>query len=235
MPVNRIVLLPGLDGTGNLLLNFSQALPSQMRKEIPIYLKDRVLSYEDLIKLVRSICEDSEPFVLLAESFSTPLAIQIAAERPKNLKALILCVGFASSPVRGFVRWVCWILAPIMMRAAPPDSAIRSLLIGGDAPEPLVGAVRAAISSVRSKVLAARLRAILGCDVRSLLNQVNVPMLYLQARHDRLVKPRCLEEIRRLRPDIETATIDGPHLLLPREPQKAAVIVENFLKSLSDK
>jgi hypothetical protein len=57
-------------------------------------------------------------------------------------------------------------------------------------------------------------------------------MLYLQARHDRLVKPRSLEEIRRLRPDIETATIDGPHLLLLREPQKAAVIVENFLKSL---
>jgi pimeloyl-ACP methyl ester carboxylesterase len=232
MPIDRIVLLPGMDGTGELLFDFSHALPRQMRKEIPTYPKDRVLPYEDLIKLVRSICQDSEPFVLLAESFSTPLAIQIAAERPKNLKALILCVGFASSPARGFERWLWWILAPSLMRAAPPDSVIRSLLIGAEAPEPLVAAVRKAISSVRSNVLAARLRAILECDVRSSLGQVNVPTLYLQARHDRLVKPRCLEEIRRVRPDIETATVDGPHLLLLREPQKAAAIVGGFLECL---
>jgi len=28
MAMNRIVLLPGMDGTGNLLLDFSHALPS---------------------------------------------------------------------------------------------------------------------------------------------------------------------------------------------------------------
>jgi pimeloyl-ACP methyl ester carboxylesterase len=232
MPINKIVLLPGMDGTGELLLDFSHALPSQLRKEIPIYPKDRFLSNEDLTKVVRVICDDSEPFVLLAESFSTPLAIQLAAERPKNLKGLILCGGFAASPIRGLVRWACWILAPVLMRAALPDSAIRSLLVGVDAPKPLVAAVRAAICSVRSDVLVARLRAILECDVRSSLGQVDVPVLYLHARHDRLVKARCLKEIRKLKPNIKTATLNGPHLLLQREPQKSAAIVVDFVESL---
>jgi hypothetical protein len=57
------------------------------------------------------ICEDSEPFVLLAESFSTPVAIRVAAENPTNLKGLILCAGFATSPVSGLPRMLGWLLA----------------------------------------------------------------------------------------------------------------------------
>jgi pimeloyl-ACP methyl ester carboxylesterase len=203
-----------------------------MRTETPIYLRDTVLAYDDLIKAVRVHCEGSEPFVLLAESFSTPLAIRVAAERPTNLKALVLCAGFASSPVRGLIRWLSWILAPVLMRVGPPDVVIRALLLDADAPEALVGDVRKAIVSVQSNVLASRLRAVLACDVRSDLRRINVPMFYLHAQRDRLVQPRSLAEIQRLRPDIETVSVDGPHLLLQREPQKCAEIVFGFLETL---
>jgi pimeloyl-ACP methyl ester carboxylesterase len=232
MPVNKILLLPGMDGTGKLLLDFSHALPKQMRRVIPIYLADRFLSYADLAGLVRSFCEDSEPFVLMAESFSTPLAIQVAAERPKNLKALILCAGFAESPVRGPARWLGWVLAPVLMRIPLLDSTIRSRLAGEDATEELMAAGRKAIASVQPHVLAGRLRAALTCDVRSTLERINVPILYLQAQHDRLVGSRCFAQIRRLRPDIQTRVIDGPHFLLQRYLEEAARIVTEFIGSL---
>ncbi len=232
MLVNKILLLPGMDGTGKLLLDFSHALAPDMRREISIYLSDKVLSYEDLAKLVRYLCDDPEPFVLLAESFSTPLAIRIAAEKPANLKALILCAGFAASPARGLTRWLGWILAPALMRRELTGSTIRSWLIGADAPEPLVMAVREAMSSVRPEVLTERLRAILTCDARSALSQISVPMLYLQARHDRLVPGRCFEEIRHINTAIRCETVDGPHLLLQREPVKTAQIVTQFLERL---
>jgi pimeloyl-ACP methyl ester carboxylesterase len=221
-----------MDGTGDLLLDFLRALPSQMQKKIPIYLKDKILSYDDLAKLVRFICEDFEPEVILAESFSTPLAIRIAAEKPKNLKAVILCVGFAASPVRGLVRWLTWVLAPALMRFPLPESFIRSWLVGADAPEALVTAVRKTIASVQSSVLAARLRAVLRCDVRSELREIDVPILYLQARHDRLVQARCLDEIQRSRPDVQTSVIDGPHLLLQRETERTVKVVIEFIQRL---
>jgi pimeloyl-ACP methyl ester carboxylesterase len=143
MTPRRMVLLPGMDGTGKLLLEFVHAPPARIRKEIPQYLTDVVLSYDQLAKMVRSMCEDSPPFVLLAESFSTPLAIRIAAENPANLRGLILCAGFVMSPARGVTRWLALALAPLLMRAALPEAAIRSRLVGRDASRSLVTTVRA--------------------------------------------------------------------------------------------
>jgi pimeloyl-ACP methyl ester carboxylesterase len=170
--------------------------------------------------------------VLLAGSFSAPLAIQVAAERPKNLKALILCAGFAESPVRGPARWLGWILAPVLMRIPLSDSTIRSRLVGEDATEELMAAGRKAIASVQPHVLAGRLRAVLTCDVRSKLERINVPILYLRAQHERLLRPRCFAQIQRLRPDIQTRVIDGPQFLLQRYPEEAARIVTEFIASL---
>lgn len=233
MPVERIVLLPGMDGTGRLLHEFVLALPVPIRKEILQYLPDRVLLYDDLAMLVRSMCGDSPPFMLMAESFSTPLAIRIAAERPANLRGLVLCAGFATSPVRGVKRWIASIFSPLIVHAVLPDAAIRFWLVGRDAPSTLVMNAREAIASVKPAVLSARLGAVLACEMRADLQKSAVPILYLQARHDRLVPARCLEEIRRIRPDVRSVVMNGPHFLLQREPQRAAQIVADFLCSLA--
>lgn len=214
-----------------------RALPKEIRNEAPIYPRNVVLSYADLAKMVRYLTLESEPFVskpfaLLAESFSTPLAMRIAAERPPNLKGLILCAGFAASPIRGPLRWFARLTASVLFRIRPPEFVIRSRLVGEKAPLSLVEAVRAAVCSVEPQVLAARLRAVLTCNVRSDLTTISVPILYLRAKHDRVVKPDCLEEMCRLRGDIRVAEVDGPHLLLQREPQKTAEIVANLLREL---
>ena len=232
MPVERMIILPGMDGSGELLLEFMQALPGPLRKAISTYVPDVVLSYEQLTTMVRSLCEDSPPFALMAESFSTPLAIRIAAERPANLRGLILCAGFASSPAQGIKRRLASALAPLLMRVPLTERSIRSRLVGQDTPAALVSTVREMIASVKPAVLSARLREVLACDVRADLRRIAVPMLYLRARHDRLVRPRCLSEIRRIRPEIRAVTVDGPHLLLQREPQKTAQIVADFVARL---
>jgi pimeloyl-[acyl-carrier protein] methyl ester esterase len=233
MHIERMLILPGMDGTGKLLLDFMRALPGPYRCEIPQYPEDVILSYEQLAKRVRLDCEDSPPFVLMAESFSTPIAIRIAAGNPPNLRGLILCAGFASSPVRGMKRWLAATLAPVLMRAPLPEAAIRSWLLGRDAPPGMLKTAREVIASVKPAVLSARLREVLACDIREDLHKVAVPMLYLQARQDRLVPARCAEEIRAARPEMRVVVMDGPHFLLQREPQRAALLVTDFLASLA--
>jgi hypothetical protein len=39
VPLNKIILLPGMDGTGNRCRDFIRALPDGMKKDIPIYPK----------------------------------------------------------------------------------------------------------------------------------------------------------------------------------------------------
>jgi pimeloyl-ACP methyl ester carboxylesterase len=82
------------------------------------------------------------------------------------------------------------------------------------------------------EVFSSRLRSISSCDARAELARVSVPALYLQAANDRVVPARCLDEILAIRPDVTVARIDGPHLLLQREPRQAAEIVTDFIRQL---
>jgi pimeloyl-ACP methyl ester carboxylesterase len=228
----KLVLLPGMDGTGELFTPFVDALPDAyetIAARFPTYACN---SYSELAGLVRSLLPESDPFVIVAESFSTPLAIQLAAERSANLAGLVLCAGFAASPVRGPMRFVLRVLAPLAFRARLPEFLTERLLVGPGASRPLLTQVNDAIAAVQPRVLADRLRTVLRCDARAELANVNVPILYLQAGQDRLVPSRCAEEIQRIRPDSAIARIDGPHLLLQREPQKTADAVVDFIRKL---
>jgi pimeloyl-[acyl-carrier protein] methyl ester esterase len=225
----KLVLLPGMDGTGTLFAGFVAAFPHAVDADVVRY-SSGLGCLADISDILRSRVPQAEPFVLLAESFSTPIAIQYAATSPLNLKGLILCAGFAASPVSGWRQVICSAMAPVLAAFSLPDFAAGLLLVGPNAPKSLVASVRAAISSLPPKILAARMRAVLACDVRAKLSQVTVPILYLQATQDRLVHRSCLEEIRRIRPRTEVAAIAGPHLILQREPEQAAEIIMRFIE-----
>jgi pimeloyl-[acyl-carrier protein] methyl ester esterase len=221
-----------LDGTGELFSEFLTALPEEFRAKVVLYPADRFLSYFELESLVRAACPFSEPFVLLAESFSTPLAIKYAASKPSGLVGLILCTGFATSPVRGWRRLVGSLLAPIMFYVPLPSLAAERWLVGADVPPSLLKRIRSVVASVPPQVLSSRLRDVFACDVRSELGQIDVPILYIRAERDRLVGPECLAELLRSKPQISVVTIEGPHLLLQREPHRAAEAVASFVASL---
>lgn len=224
----KLVLLPGMDGTGELFSQFIAALPEPFDAVAVGYPTERYLSYSELESFVRAACPVSEPYMLVAESFSTPLAIQYAATNPANLEGLVLCAGFATTPIKGWRRFLASLLAPLVFRIPLPNLAAKLWLVGSDAPPLLLAAVRSVVSSVRSKVLAARLRAVLGCDVRAELGRVAAPVLYIQAKQDRLVSTACLEELRQIKPQMAVAVLEGPHLLLLRKPRRAAEVVTGF-------
>jgi pimeloyl-ACP methyl ester carboxylesterase len=229
--MKRLILLPGMHGTGELFSEFMAAMPESKHIEAPCYPNDTVLQYPQLLSLVQSLVPESDEYYLLAESFSTPLAIQFAATKPANLKGLILCAGFASSPVQGWRRSLMSLFAPLWFSIGIPNLGL-TMLAGPNAPPPLLAAVRSAISAVKPKVFTARARAVLACDARLALAQIEVPILYLLAKQDRVVSASCLEEILRIKPDGVVIAIDAPHLLLQREPQQAGAAVTDFINKL---
>jgi pimeloyl-[acyl-carrier protein] methyl ester esterase len=105
------VLLPGLDGTGELFQSFLKVLPSSLTPQVVSYPTEQYLTYKELASLVRSVLLPQEPFVLLGESFSGPLSIKVAALSPPNLRAIILWASFVSNPVplslAGWLRFQC--------------------------------------------------------------------------------------------------------------------------------
>jgi pimeloyl-[acyl-carrier protein] methyl ester esterase len=219
-----------MDGTGKLFADFIEALPSGIEATVLQYSADRIQSYTQLLQFLESSLPVSAPFVLVAESFSTPLAIQCASTSKANLKGLVICAGFAASPIRGWFKHLCLFLSPIYFLIQPPDIVIRGFLVGSIAPKSLVAAVKGAIGSVSPRVLAHRMRSTLTCDSRSALSNVRAPILFIQPAQDKLVSSTCLKEMREIRPDAVVEFIPGPHLLLQARPRESAGVIAQYTR-----
>jgi len=231
----RLVLLPGLDGTGCLFDGFLSALPPALNTIIARYPADRFLPYSELLPIVQELTPKAEPFVLLAESFSCPLGVMYAAKRSPNLAGLILCAGFVSNPMGARSLVVRALARRWVFRLPIPDPALSYFLVGANASPALKQAVRQAVRSVSPDVLARRVRAVLDADAREELSRTEIPLLYIRAEDDVLIRRKCFEEIQRLRPDTILETVPGPHLLLQRERQKTAEIVGDFVLGLASR
>ena len=73
------VLLPGLDGTGLLFKPLKAAIPTETPIALVSYPTWTPYSYQALVTLVSAAVPTNAPYVLIAESFSGPIAIQVAA------------------------------------------------------------------------------------------------------------------------------------------------------------
>ena len=96
-----MLLLPGLEGSGELFANLVEVLGPGFDPKIAKY-PHACRSYAEAGSVVRKLLPGVRPLIMVAESFSTPLAVQIAAEAPDEIDGLVLCNGFVSNPLSNF-------------------------------------------------------------------------------------------------------------------------------------
>ena len=176
-----LVLLPGLEGTGVLFADLVSQLPSTVTVIVGKYPTQQFLSYAELLSYVRTIVPAGSPFVLVAESFSTPLAAMFAATRPSNLVGLILCAGFLTNPAKNWTLLGRILARRSVLRIPPPHWFLERFVVGNNPPATLEANFREALREVDVEVLAARLREILNCDAREELRGTKIPLMYIQA------------------------------------------------------
>jgi pimeloyl-ACP methyl ester carboxylesterase len=226
----RLVLLPGLDGTGRLFQPLLAHLPSTTEPLVVSY-SNVAGTYEEILPAARKALPSDRPFVLLGESFSGPVAIRLAAERPFGVRALVLCASFARRPLAGGGVFR-FLVRQETLRFVPKTLLLRALL-GRYAGAPIGAEVARVIFSVPTSTLAARLRQVLAVDVSADLRRLDVPVLYLIARDDAIVSTASAEHVRRCAPQTSVVTIAGPHLLLQTAPAQATSAIASFAASLA--
>jgi pimeloyl-[acyl-carrier protein] methyl ester esterase len=223
--VPTLVLLPGMDGTGDLFAPLVAALAPHVRTIIVRY-PDQPLDYASHEAIVRAALPVGHPFILLGESFSGPIAISIAASAPAGLRGYILCCSFVRSPRRslGWLRPLLGFLPPHRV----PQAVTKYFLMGRFGNADLRRLHARTLSRVSSRALVARLRAIADVDASSILRHVGLPALYLRATEDRLVPRSASRLFVRLSPNSRVVDIEGPHLLLQARPDAAARVIREF-------
>lgn len=225
----RWILLPGLDGLGRFR-SFRETLAGRWDCRALSYPPDLPLGYDALTERVREEVRQEADYILVAESFSGPIAIRIAAERPPGLRALVLAASFCHSPASAIAGAALRRLAAPLSRLRPSAFLVKLLLLGAGAPQALVDDVQEAAAHVHPETLALRLREVSTVDVCASLSDVRVPLLYLQAMRDRLIGEQAVHRLRASCPGIQVRPIDAPHMLLQREPVAAMEAVAEFLR-----
>jgi pimeloyl-[acyl-carrier protein] methyl ester esterase len=215
-----------MDGTGRLFGRLQGALPKDLDAQVISYPTNELLGYgalTDRVDLPR------EPFAIVAESFSGPIGIRLAASNASYLRALVLVASFAQCPI-SVPRFFGGLVGPSLARMATTPRILRATLLGREAGDDLVQEVRSVLRTVRSDVLAFRLREILAVDVADVFASNKVPTLYIRGRRDQLVRGRVVNHLSRLRPDLERIDFDAPHFVLQSKPAEAAAAIADFVR-----
>lgn len=223
------MLLPGLDGTGDLFDPFIEALASDVPSTVVRYTSPPLSRYSDCQAAVLTrLPNDDLPYLLIGESFSGPIAVSIAAAQPRGLCGLVLAGSFVSSP-RHTLTWLSPCIQFFPTHNAPGWIS-DFFLLGRFASPQLRRRIFDAMAQVAPDVVRARLREIALTDVSDELRRIAVPMLYLRATDDRLVPRSSAERIERLLPRVRILEIEAPHLMLQCAPRECALAVSSFAR-----
>jgi pimeloyl-ACP methyl ester carboxylesterase len=221
MRARTLVLLPGMDGSDKLFGPLRATAPDGVETVAVGYPPGAHNGYDDLLPTGR-------PFFLLGWSFSGPLALLAAAERPPGLRGVVLAASFAKAPVPWLPRWAGRLATPALFRLYPAAARTKALLGGYGTPE-----VRRLLAEAHAfagtEALACRARAAMAVDATGALAACPVEVLYLRARADEVIAASRAEEIRRARPAAKVVDIDGPHLALVTNPTAAWTALVDFM------
>ncbi len=234
MSQHHLILLPGLDGTGQMFAPLLEQLPPDFTASVVRYPSDERLTYEQLKPYVLRAVPRDEPFVVVAESFSGPLAVELAATGWPNLRALILCASFVRNPAPSLLQWIREFNHPFWFRFRLPRAFVRHAAAMWDCDAAVIDSLIETTSTVLPEVLSHRFAQVMQVDVRAHLPRCAVPLLYLRATRDLLVQRHNWEEIAQLRPDAQLAEIDASHFLLQHKPTEALAAITAFLAANFD-
>lgn len=229
-PVTSVVMLPGLDGTGLVFGPFRDCLGDLVSAEPVSYPIDRPMTFEEHVDFARRQLPFDRPFVLLAESFSGPIGLQLLVDPPANLLGAIFVASFVRYPRPFLVDAARHLPQALLLKLFATSPVSRFFCLGG-APAEAVRLFRRALRSVPLQVLSGRLQIIATLPPPPAC-AFSRPALYLQPRHDRLVPPRAVEAIQECLPQLRVETMAGPHMILLAKPEVGARLVNAFISGL---
>ncbi|HET9132190.1 MAG TPA: hypothetical protein VFO86_14640 [Terriglobia bacterium] len=221
-PLFHALLLPGLDGTGDLFTPLVDYAPKNVHSVVVRYPVDET-SIDAFERIARS--KLIAPCIIIAESFSGPIGVRIASD--PRVRALVLCNSFVTSPMPLAFRHVA---VAAFFSIPLPHFVLRSLLLGSHASPGLVQSAQHAIRRVPPNVLATRVQEVFRTDERPALQALTKPILYLRGSEDFIVSNKCWTDLKAVRPDASIVSIKGPHLLLQTSPRECWDAIAVFLR-----
>ena len=186
------------------------------------YPRNEPLNYSQLTSYVVERAPN-RPFVILGESFSGPIAIEIAATDPRAA-GLILASSFARHPLPSWLASLTRLIDPDWL----PRRVVAAALMGPTSTPELAARLHQLLAGLPREILQFRAREALRADKRDRLSETKCPVLCLQGRLDRLVTRRQVDEITAAQTRCQVQWLDSSHMLLATHAEAAAMAIDQF-------
>ena len=216
----KLVLLPGLNGTDDFLADFSSELDG-FELDIIVY-PPELTDYDAIFSVVQKRLP-KEDFVIVAESFSGPVAGRIADIHPTNLCGVIFVASFLTRP-RRLPAFAASFLKVLPIRSGIGLWVADRFTMGRWSQSEFTSSFRSVLSHLPKSTIVKRLKAVQRLPRTSSAH--SYPHLYLRPSKDRLIPLRQLENF------TNVELIEGPHFLLQARPKQAALAVRTFVSAL---
>lgn len=170
------------------------------------------------IRMVIRLLPVYEPYAIIAESYSGPVAALLAALPVGTLQAVVFVSSFVSLPCGHIGARIAKVLPALLFLPRAPASILRWLLMNSATSRERISEVQDAIARVSPEVPTRRLRDALTADFAEVFKACTVRMVCLLPETDRLLGTRGLRGLLAAKPDMEIVKIAGPHFLLQCAP-----------------
>ncbi|MBT8044101.1 MAG: alpha/beta hydrolase [Verrucomicrobiae bacterium] len=221
--------LPGLHGSDELFGAIQDRLPDDIEADFVNLPPDGKQDYDTLCKWLDDELSKGRRRLLIAESFSGPLAMRMANLRPDEISGLVLAASFCDAPLNPGLALLP--LRPLIM-VKPPRKALRHFLIGEDATDADVAQIRAVVQSMPKSTMSKRIRTILQLQETDNPPLPGLPMLILQANNDNIVPWEVQRKLEACYPDADSQWIESPHLILQRCPGTCIKRIAKFARKI---
>ena len=221
----RWVLMPGMDGTGLLFRPLQRHLPAGVESAVVSYPASGPQDYATMARQAAQLVGD-RPCVLVAESFSGPVAVALASEHPGLVRGLVLAASFVRAPR---LPAIAVGIAVIGSRIYPPRWFARRFLFGPAAPETDVQLLYRALAGIPRSVLAERMRVLLANRLRP--GPPTVPVFYVSGRRD-LLRGLLHATLPASGWNCRRVELDAGHFVLQGRPREAAEAIHAFSQGL---
>ncbi len=221
------MLLPGMDGTGDLFAPFLEYYPGPT-VVIPLPI-GRDQDHRSLAKAIETQLPN-EPFVLLAESFSGGIVPHLLGSN-KNIQGIIFVASFLSSPNRFLLHVAKTLPLTALLKFPGIKLFVQPLLFQNKASKTLYRTFVKSVESIPQEILVKRLSSCLTLSTPT-KQKFDGPVIYFKAKHDKLINQKKAEEVCQVFSNTKIINLEGPHFLLQTMPESSAKTIRNFTTSI---
>ncbi|MCP3869056.1 MAG: hypothetical protein GY703_13330 [Gammaproteobacteria bacterium] len=225
----HIVLLPGLDGTGELFFPIVPLLENHFEVHSVSYTNE--LTFDDYVESAQAQLPANGPVSLVAESFSGPIAITLLSSNSSNFQASVLSATFCRSPLP-LLTQVSKYLPEKLFSSNPASKVFLDYLVtGSDADSRVRKKALEILEMVSPSQFQNRINIVNEVNVTDTLKDIEVPLLYIQATRDRIVFSRSGTEMTKHAKNLRLTEVDGAHMILQTQPEKCAELIISHVTS----